>query len=209
MQQTLNTTNKKYHKKRDLSCSVLLVWEVTMEPEFSQWANVRKHVNCFSPRKVLASCNSAAVAQNCADSGWKLRIWKPGGQFSETELHQSGRDKEKSKHKPVLTGLEASKAHHLAKRQRTGFCTGFVSNLQSCLQNSLVLFHLSETMNKDKTAAYCQSHLHTFWCYYTIAIITFLEETSRLFCLGVLLYHLYFYRKVYKNYHFSPTFSSL
>lgn len=125
------------------------------------------------------------------------------------EPHQSGRDKEKSKHKPVLTGLEASKACHLAKRWRIGFCIGFVLSLQSCLELSLVLLHLSEITNKDETAAYCQSHLHTFWCYYTTAIISFLQGTSRIFCLGVLLYHLYFYRKAYENYHFPPVFSSL
>lgn len=71
-------------------------------------------------------------------------------------------------------GLEASKV--CAKRQRTGFCTGLVLSLQSCLETPPVLFHLSKTMNKEKTAAYCQSYLHTFWCYYTTAVITTFQE---------------------------------
>lgn len=148
----------------------------------------------------LAGCSQATILllwhkRGNANSGRELRILKPGRQFSEMELHQSDRDKEKSEHKPMLMGLEASKACGLAKRQRTGFCIGLVWSLQSCLENPLVFFHLSETMNKEKTAAYCQSHLHTLWCYYTTAIITSFQETSRLFCLGILLYSLYFYRK--------------
>jgi len=111
------------------------------------------------------------------------------------ELHQSDQNKEKRKYKPVLVGLEASKARGLAKRQRTVFCIGLVSSLPSCLVILLILFHLSETMNKEKTAAYCQSHLHTFWCYYPTAIITSFQETSKLFRLGMLLYYLYFYGK--------------
>jgi len=181
-----------YHKKRFVVlCAQCGKWQGSLE--FSQWPNIHKEFNHTFPLQVayqLLCCR-----RGNANSRWQLRIWKPGRQFSEMELHQSDQNKEKRKYKPVLVGLEASKARGLAKRQRTVFCIGLVSSLPSCLVILLILFHLSETMNKEKTAAYCQSHLHTFWCYYPTAIITSFQETSKLFRLGMLLYYLYFYGK--------------
>lgn len=145
----------------------------------------------------LGGCSQAAILllwqkRGDANSGREL-LRKAGRYFSEMDLHQS--DKEKSKHKHALESLRASKVCGFTKRQKTGFCIGLVLSLWSCPETPLVLFHLSKTMNKEKTAAYCQSHLHTFWCYYTTEIITSFQETSRQFCLGI-LYSSYFYRKL-------------